>query len=159
MSWFINFINKLFCKSIGNNVFIRDDINIPLNIDFRYQDDETHIIRIKQNPPAGFGKKICKNVMLKKIYWASKVDYAISFIEGGNRKISLERSPKGIKVFGHWQGARKYRKAHIGWVPPEITNYIHQNYANQPLAATITKMFRPRDFMSPGIRYDIWIPD
>jgi hypothetical protein len=153
------FNNKKLSSVDSNQTFftLNNESEIPYDIDFRFKEDEPHIIRIRQKPPPGFVNKIAENVMIRKLTYASKIDNVLLFIEGTERKITLERSPKGIKIYGSWQGKRKYRTAQLGWVPEFFAGEISRNYPDKSMAATITMIFKPRPDKNPGMRYDIWI--
>jgi len=148
-------------SNIKSTIILKRGDDIDVGIDYRYVEDESYIIRIKQMPPEGFNNLIAKDVMGSKISYASKVDNVISFITGYNRRVLLEFSRSGIKVIGQWQSIKKERTFHLCWVPKNIASYIRTTYPNKPLAATLKVMFLPRsvggEITSPGIRYDIWV--
>lgn len=131
--------------------------------DFRFEGEDDYIIRIEQNPPIGFNNKIYEKVMLKGVSYSSREEAVNSFISGSNRSLILERSPSkqdkfGIKVIGVWQSTRKYRRAHLGWLPVIEAAQIYTSYPSDlPLAATLRKIFQSRPGKNPGMRYDIWI--
>jgi len=132
--------------------------------EFRFEGEEDYIIRLEQFPPTGFNNKIFEKVMIKGISYLSREELISSFISGSNRSLTLERSPSkrdkfGIKVIGGWRSIRKIRQAHLGWVPILEAAQIYTSYPPDiPLAATLRKIYKPRPFKNPGMRYDIWIP-
>ena len=132
--------------------------------DFRFEGEEDYIIRMEQTPPKGFSNKIFEKVMLKGISYSSREESVNSFICGSNRSLILEHSPSnqdkfGIKVIGVWQSTRKFRRAHLGWLPVFEAAQICTTYPlDLPLAATLRKIFKSRPGKNPGMRYDIWIP-
>ena len=132
-----------------------------LDVDFRLEDDEEHVIRINQKQPDGF-KKLKGWVKVAGISHPPAKQNAEAFIAGSARRVTLERDPgnefdpNAVKVMGSWVDASdSSRNGRIGYLSAALAKKIKPDI---DLAATLHTMYQPHGDYSAGVRIDTWTP-
>jgi hypothetical protein len=125
--------------------------------DYRRANDNPNVIRVDQDRPKGFPKKLFEFLAVAGVSY--RLDNAESFIAGRDRELSLRRErvddnhPNALAVYGLWHDAAgEQHTAHLGYVPREANDAIGE----QPVAANLVAMYLAADGRNPGIRMDIW---
>lgn len=136
----------------------RYDIELNEYGDYRRSDDPSHVIRVDQERPPGYPKKLHEYIKVAGV--SHRQSAVIAFIAGHDRHLSLRREPvpehpKAIAVYGDWLDVDEdgRHEALLGYVPRDISESIAND---RPVAATLEAMFAPDEIRSAGLRINIW---
>lgn len=147
--------NKFLVASISTDPSERE-----FNQEYRLESDNQNVIRINQEQPQGFPKKAAEFVPVAGITLDNRLNTAIEFIKGTERRVELQKEPdnhydkNAVAVYGHWVSAGLSRSGKLGYLPREIAAKLSNV---DELRATLKIMYTPiHEENAIGIRIDVW---
>lgn len=131
-----------------------------INKEYRLESDNQNVIRINQEQPKGFPKKAAEFVPVVGITKDNRLNTAVKFIKGIDRRIELQKEPENeydqnaIAVNGHWVSDGVSNSGKLGYLPREVAAKLSKI---DELRATLKVMYTPiHEENAIGIRIDVW---
>jgi len=141
-----------------------DSYLVGLDQEYRLPNDEENVIRIKQNPPSGFGRKIFDNISVAGVSDSRYSESVDGLVCGQGRRLTLQREPENqydknaVAVIAAWTSEGTERTGQIGYLPKEAAREIAEKYAELPIGASLHILYMRTSEKSAGLRINVWIP-
>lgn len=156
-------IYHLFFKERGsekkdkNVKLVNDYSEVEENDIFRFKDDNPNTLRFKKERPDNFTRWHERGKSQEVAGTSYRQDVCKKFINGENRDVEVEYAPteehpEAIKVLGIWEDEQGQNRKHIGFIPEEIAEKIHNTYDNLPLKANLATIYKPTGNKNLGIK-------
>jgi hypothetical protein len=151
-----------------------DAITVPYEREFRLVDDESHIIRLRQDPASYFDTadnashlspystgylmpRAAENVALEGLMQTAEVARIEAFMTGQARRLSLEyQDEQTIAVMGEWQDADgASQHVALGFLPDIVIAQL-RDIAEEAVPLGVAVTIRTLSLPGPEREAEIW---